>query len=59
MDLAILSTRIFTGNPKQPWAEALGIKGDRIAAVGTNADVKKGCRRKTQIMEMKGRLVTP
>ena len=59
MDLAILSTRIFTGNPKQPWAEALGIKGDRIAAVGTNAQVKKACRRKTQVMELKGRLVTP
>ena len=59
MDLAILSSRIFTGNPRQPWAEALGIKGDKIAVVGTNAQVKKACRRKTQIFELKGQLVAP
>ena len=50
MDFTVfLPTRIFTGNSKQPWAEALGIDGDRIAIVGTNAQVKKDCRRKTQI----------
>src|SRR4030042_3221654 len=59
MDLAILSARIFTGNRKHPWAEALCIKGDRIVVVGTNAQVKKACRRKTQIFELNGRLVTP
>jgi hypothetical protein len=59
MDLAILSARIFTGISKQPWAEALCIEGDRIAIVGNNAQVKKACRRKTQIFELNGRLVTP
>ena len=59
MDLAILSAGIFTGNRKEPWAEALCIEGDRIAVVGTTAQVKKACRRKTQIFELNGRLVTP
>ncbi|MCX5911742.1 MAG: amidohydrolase, partial [Deltaproteobacteria bacterium] len=59
MDLAIFSAKIFTGSVKQPWAEALGIDGDRIAVVGTNAQVKKVCRRKTQIFELNGRLATP
>ena len=49
----------FTGNSKQPWAEALGIKGNQIALVGTKAQVKKACSRKTQMIEMKGHLVTP
>jgi predicted amidohydrolase YtcJ len=59
MDLAILSARIFTGNAKQPWVEALGIKDNKIALVGSNAQVKKACRRSTQIVELKGKLVTP
>ena len=59
MDLAILSARIFTGNVKQPWAEALGIRDNKIAILGSNGQVKRGCRRSTQILELKGRLVTP
>ena len=59
MDLAIFSAKIFTGSVKQPWAEALGIDGDRISVVGNNAQVKKACRRKTQTFELNGRLVTP
>ena len=59
MDLAILSARIFTGNAKQPWVEALGIKDNKIAIMGSNAQVKKACRRNTTVLELKGRLVTP
>jgi hypothetical protein len=59
MHLAIFSTRIYTGNVKQPWAEALGIKDNKIAIVGTNRQVKKACRRGTENLNLKGRLVTP
>jgi len=59
MDLALLSTRIFTGNPARPWAEALKISNARITHVGTNAEVKKACDRATEILELPGRLVTP
>ncbi len=59
MDLAILSARIFTGNPGQPWAEALGIQDGKIAVVGSTGQVKKACRRNTTVLELKGRLVTP
>jgi hypothetical protein len=40
MDIALFSTRIFTGNPDQPWAEALKITDDRITHVGGNAEIK-------------------
>lgn len=36
----ILIGKIWTGNPTQPWAEALAMRGDSIVAVGTEADVK-------------------
>jgi hypothetical protein len=31
---------VWTGNPSQPWAEALGVEGERIVAVGAVADVR-------------------
>ena len=59
MDFALLSTRIFTGNPAMPWAEALKIADERITHVGTNEEVKKACGKGTEILELPGRLVTP
>jgi len=37
-DLVMFNGKIFTGNSRQPYAEALAIRGDRIVAVGTNLD---------------------
>ena len=59
MDLAIFSTRIFTGDPAQPWAEALKITDDQISHVGSNAEIKAVCGPNTEKLEMPGRLVTP
>jgi len=59
MDFAIFSTRIFTGNPSQPWAEALKITDNRITLVGSNAAVKKACGKNTGMLDLPGRLVTP
>lgn len=60
MDLVILSARVFTGDPKRPWAEAIGIKGNRITALGTDQQVKEVLQnRGSIILEMPGRLITP
>ncbi|MGD1973240.1 MAG: amidohydrolase [Desulfobacterales bacterium] len=59
MDIALFSTRIFTGNPDQPWAEALKITDDRITHVGGNAEIKKACGINTEMLDLSGRLVTP
>jgi predicted amidohydrolase YtcJ len=59
MDFAIFSTRIFTGNPAQPWAEALKVTDNRISHVGSNAEVKKACGTNTEMLDLPGRLVTP
>jgi len=32
--LAVVNARIWTGNPQRPWADAIAVRGDRIAAVG-------------------------
>ena len=59
MEIAIFSSRIFTGNPAQPWAEALKIAGDQITHVGSNAEVKNACGNKTEKLDLSGMLVTP
>ena len=59
MDLAIFSTRIFTGNPSHPWAEALKVTDHKISHVGSNAEVKKACSTNTEMLDLPGRLVTP
>jgi predicted amidohydrolase YtcJ len=59
VETAILSTRVFTGNPARPWAEALAIRDDRILAAGNNAEVKNACGRDARVFVLPGRLVTP
>ena len=57
--LAIINARVWTGNPAQPWAEAVAVTGDRIAIVGTSADVKAQTPAAARTIDAKGALVTP
>ncbi len=59
MDIAILSSRILTGDAARPWAEALCIKDDRVLAVGSNQEITQACSHQAQVFELPGRLVTP
>ncbi len=55
--IAILNARVWTANPAQPWAEAIAIEGDRIAAVGTNAAIRD--RKPDRIIDAHGGMVVP
>lgn len=55
LDLLITGARVRTFAPEAPWAEAVGIVGDRIAYVG-DATGAPSARR---TIESEGRLVTP
>ena len=39
-DTVAINGKIYTVNPKQPWAEAIAIKGDTIVYVGGNEGAK-------------------
>jgi predicted amidohydrolase YtcJ len=56
-DLLLLHGHIYTGTPKTPWAEALAIKGDRIEAVGSDAQVKRRGRKGARTIDLAGRTV--
>jgi predicted amidohydrolase YtcJ len=58
-DLVLVHAKIYTVNRNQPWAEALGITGDKITAVGTEREIELLRGPKTQIIDARGRVVLP
>ncbi|HSU98246.1 MAG TPA: amidohydrolase family protein, partial [Gemmatimonadaceae bacterium] len=56
--MAIVNAHIWTGNPKQPWAEAIALRGDRIAIVGSNDDIKRALG-DVKPIDAQGEMVTP
>lgn len=57
--LILRNGRIWTGDPGNPWAEALAIAGNRIAEAGTNAAIARRAGAKTQVIDLGGRLAAP
>ena len=39
--LAVVNARVWTGDPRRPWADALVARGDRLAFVGSAAEARK------------------
>lgn len=58
-DVIVTNARVYTVNSKQPWADAVAIRGDRIVAVGTAAEVKSHHTKNTRVIDAGGRLVLP
>jgi hypothetical protein len=50
---------VWTGDPARPRAEALAVRGDRLAAVGTNAEARAVAGPRTEVVDLKGRFVSP
>jgi predicted amidohydrolase YtcJ len=58
-DLALLNGKVWTGDPGRPWAEAVAVRGDKIFAVGTTAEVRKLASGAANIVDLGGALVLP
>jgi predicted amidohydrolase YtcJ len=58
-DLVLVGGKVFTADPARPWAEALAITGERIALVGSTAEVRAAAGPGTRVVELKGRVVVP
>ncbi len=57
-DLAIVNARVWTGDVSRPWVDAVLVKGDRIEAVGSSAEIRKRAAG-ARVIDAKGRMVTP
>jgi predicted amidohydrolase YtcJ len=58
-DLVLLNGKIFTADSAKPFVEAVAIRGERIIAVGTSAEIEKLVGAKTRRVDLQGRVVTP
>lgn len=57
--LLLTGGKVFTADSTHPWAEALAIRGERIVAVGTTAEVRRLAGRATREIALGGRVVIP
>src|SRR5712691_7343180 len=58
-DLVFINGNIYTADEKQPRAEAVAVKGDRIVFVGSNAAAKKYEGPSTRIGDLHGATMLP
>ena len=58
-DLLLLRGHIFTSDTTRPWVEALAVRGDRIVAVGSTAELEKLAGTATRTLDLGGRTVIP
>ena len=58
-DIIVTNARVYTVNAKQPWAEALAVRGDKIVAVGDKAAIEHYRGKETKVIDAQGRLVLP
>jgi predicted amidohydrolase YtcJ len=57
--LAIVNARVWTGDAKRPWADAVAVTGERIAAVGSSAEIRKLASPLTRIIDANGMMLVP
>ena len=58
-DRIFVNGNIWTEDEAHPHAEALAISGDRLLAVGSNAEIRALAVRDTAVLDLHGRLVIP
>jgi predicted amidohydrolase YtcJ len=58
-DLALIDANVRTMNPRQPLAEAVAIKENKILKVGSTQEIKKLCGKGTKVINLNGKTVIP
>ena len=59
VDFALINGKVWTGAAGVPWAEAVAVRGDRIFAVGTTAEIRRLAPTGTKLVDLGGALVLP
>jgi len=58
-DRLLINAKVYTVNPKQPWAEAVAVRGNKIIFVGSRVDANKIINASTEIIDCKGQFLMP
>src|SRR5208337_4341201 len=59
VDYVFLNGKVYTLNPKAPWAQAVAVRKDKIVSVGQDRDIRKLAGPGTQVIDLKGRMLMP
>ena len=51
--------KVFTGDPQNPYAEAVAVRGDKIFAVGSLTEVEKSTSAKAERIDLEGKSLFP
>lgn len=57
--LVLRNGKIVTVDDRQPQAQAIAVRGDKILAVGSNAEIERYLGRATQVIDLQGKLAIP
>jgi predicted amidohydrolase YtcJ len=58
-DLVLTGGAVYTVDAARTWAQAVAISGGRIAAVGTDAEMRPHVGPRTEVVNLRGRMVLP
>ncbi len=58
-DIIVIHGRVYTENPKQPWAQAVAIHRGKIVAVGDDPVIERMRGMGTKVIDAGGKLVLP
>ncbi|HYA23736.1 MAG TPA: amidohydrolase [Terriglobales bacterium] len=58
-DRIFYDAKVFTGDPQNPYAEAVAIRGDKIAAVGSLPEVEKAVSADAERLDLQGKSLFP
>lgn len=58
-DIVLLNGKIWTGESDSSFVQAIAIDGNRIMAIGSDADIKKLIGDSTKVIDLDKKLVTP
>ncbi|HTR37656.1 MAG TPA: amidohydrolase [Bryobacteraceae bacterium] len=58
-DTVLINGHVYTAKSQNRWAEAVAISGDKIEAVGSNAEIARYRSANTKVIDLKGKTVIP
>ena len=58
LTLAVVNAKVWTGDSVRPWADAIAVRGERIAMVGSSAAVRKAAGN-ARVIDAAGQMVVP
>src|SRR5262250_1053412 len=58
-DLVLTGGAVYAVDAARTWARAVAISGGRIAAVGTDAEMRAHVGPRTEVVNLRGRMVLP